>query len=68
MPGAVGRTSTFALCNVTLPWVRLLANKGIDSAIAGSKPLQHALNVYGGRITNQAVAETFSFEFVPFAA
>ena len=32
MPGAVGRTSTFALCNVTLPWVLQLANRGIDQA------------------------------------
>jgi alanine dehydrogenase len=59
MPGAVGRTSTFALCNVTLPWVLTLANRGIQAAIAGSKPLAAALNIDAGEITNQAVAETF---------
>jgi alanine dehydrogenase len=60
MPGAVGRTSTFALCNVTLPWVQVLANLGIDQAIHHSPPLLEALNIHQGRVTNQAVAETFS--------
>jgi alanine dehydrogenase len=59
MPGAVGRTSTFALCNVTLPWVLQLANRGIEAAIAQSQPLRAALNIDRGRVTNQAVAETF---------
>src|SRR6185295_6005167 len=39
MPGAVGRTSTFALCNVTLPWVQLLAKLGLESALKQSAPL-----------------------------
>ncbi len=59
MPGAVGRTSTFALCNVTLPWVIQLAKTGIDQAIQNSAPLTDALNVYMGKVTNKAVAETF---------
>lgn len=63
MPGAVGRTSTFALCNVTLPWIIQLANKGISRAIAGSAPLRDALNIYRGQIVNQAVAETFELPF-----
>lgn len=60
MPGAVGRTSTFALCNVTLPWVLQLANAGVRTAIEQSTPLQAALNIDNGRIVNGAVARTFT--------
>lgn len=63
MPGAVGRTSTFALCNVTLPWVLTLANSGVRPALAKSPPLAAALNIDAGRVTNQAVAETFGLEW-----
>lgn len=63
MPGAVGRTSTFALCNVTLPWVMLLARFGIENALKQSAPLASAANIHRGRVTNQAVAETFSLKF-----
>ncbi|MDZ4852875.1 MAG: alanine dehydrogenase [Pirellulaceae bacterium] len=59
MPGAVGRTSTYALCNVTLPWVALLANSGIEQAISNSPALTAALNIKDHRITNEAVAKTF---------
>lgn len=65
MPGAVGRTSTFALCNVTLPWVVQLAQHGIDKAIAQSRPLQESLNVRDGRVTNEAVAKTFGYQYEP---
>ncbi|MCA9186337.1 MAG: alanine dehydrogenase [Planctomycetales bacterium] len=64
MPGAVGRTSTFALCNVTLPWVKEIANRGIDRAAADVAPIATAVNIYRGEVTNQAVANTFSLEFV----
>jgi alanine dehydrogenase len=65
MPGAVGRTSTFALCNVTLPWVVQLAQQGIEPAIGASKPLRESLNVHHGKVTNEAVAKTFGY---PYAA
>ena len=65
MPGAVGRTSTFALCNVTLPWVLKLANLGIERAIAELHPIASAANIVAGRITNAAVAETFGLQFTP---
>jgi len=65
MPGAVGRTSTFALCNVTLPWVVHIAEKGIDSSISDSKPLRESLNIHRGKVTNQAVAQTFDMQFEP---
>jgi len=63
MPGAVGRTSTFALCNVTLPWTLELANAGIAIA-ESSRPIATAVNIYEGVVTNRAVAETFEVEFV----
>src|SRR5437762_3376369 len=65
MPGAVGRTSTFALCNVTLPWVLQLAKLGIEPATRQSPPLGSAANIVRGRVTNQAVAETFALPFEP---
>ncbi len=58
MPGAVGRTSTFALCNVTLPWILKLARAGQD-ALRSSSPLASAINVTGGKVVNAAVSETF---------
>lgn len=64
MPGAVGRTSTFALCNVTLPWVLQLAKRGILAAARTLPPLASAVNVHAGKVTNQAVAETFGMEYV----
>jgi alanine dehydrogenase len=62
MPGAVGRTSTFALCNVTLPWVLQLAKLGIEPALRQSPPLASSANIRAGKITNQAVAETFGLK------
>ncbi len=59
MPGAVGRTSTYALCNVTLPWIIQLATHGIDNAVAKSPPLASSMNIHLGKVTNTAVAETF---------
>lgn len=58
MPGAVGRTSTFALCNATLPYVIRIANMG-EEACDTSGPLSDALNVHAGKVTNQAVAKAF---------
>ena len=67
MPGAVGRTSTFALCNVTLPYVLQLARLGIEPAIRQSPSLASAANIHRGRVTNQAVAETFALKYEPLA-
>ena len=63
MPGAVGRTSTFALCNVTLPWALQIANRGIQAAASTLPPVARAINVYEGEVTNRAVAETFGMKF-----
>jgi alanine dehydrogenase len=65
MPGAVGRTSTYALTNVTLPYALQLANKGADRAVKENPALLAGVNVKAGKVTNAAVAETFGLECVP---
>ena len=65
MPGAVGRTSTFALCNVTLPWAVQIAAAGIEEAARRLPPVAAAVNIYRGEITNRAVADSFG---LPYAA
>jgi alanine dehydrogenase len=62
MPGAVGRTSTYALTNVTLPYVLQLAKKGLDRAAAENLALAQGVNIRKGKVTNPAVAETFGLE------
>lgn len=66
MPGAVGRTSSYALCNVTFPYVLKIANRGLAAACSADTGFAHAVNMYGGRVTNQAVAETFQMPFEPY--
>ena len=68
MPGAVGRTSTYALCNVTLPYALKLANLGLETACAQDHGLYTAVNIHRGQVTNGPVAETFGFEFSEFLA
>jgi alanine dehydrogenase len=58
MPGAVGYTSTYALCNVTLPYA-LELTRGLDEAIQKNQGLGLGVNIRRGEITNPAVAETF---------
>ena len=57
MPGAVARTSTMALNNVTLPYVKRLAEQGVEAALAGDEGFAHGLNVRSGRICHPSVAE-----------
>lgn len=64
MPGAVGRTSTYALCNVTLPYVLQIANQGLAAAAKHSRPIARAVNIQDGAITNAAVAKTFGLPHV----
>jgi len=59
MPGAVGRTSTYALCNVTLPYVRRLAGLGWRKAMSLDATLARGLNIAEGAIVHPAVAEAF---------
>lgn len=66
MPGAVGRTSTYALCNVTLPYVLRIADNGLASAGVKDPGIEHAINIHDGTVRNQAVASTFGLEYRPF--
>lgn len=66
MPGAVGRTSTYALCNVTFPYVALIAKRGLDAACKQNLGLCDAVNLHAGQVMNKAVAETFGLKYVPW--
>ena len=55
IPGAVPRTATFALANSTIPYVRLLADHGVDGATERRPELGEGVNTRGGAITNQTV-------------
>ena len=68
MPGAVPRTSTFALANATMPYALQIANKGAEAAMRDNPALLKGLNVYKGKMTNKAVAEAqgLSCETVKF--
>lgn len=65
MPGAVGRTSTFALTNATLPYAFRLARLGYKKACSADPGLAGGVNIQEGRVTNRAVASTFDLEFQP---
>ncbi|WP_018691963.1 alanine dehydrogenase [Algicola sagamiensis] len=64
MPGAVPRTSTFALNNATLPYILKLANLGYKKALAQDKHLLNGLNVIAGQITCESVASALGFGYV----
>jgi alanine dehydrogenase len=68
MPGAVPRTSTYALNNVTLPFALALADKGPKAAMAADPDLLAGLNVIGGTVTEPHVAETLGYDYVPAGA
>ena len=63
MPGAVARTSTFALNNATLPFALALADKGWKQALSEDKHLRAGLNVHEGQVTYAAVAEAHALPF-----
>ena len=65
MPGAVPRTSTFALNNATLPYVVALADKGIKRALAEDAGLANGLNIHADQVTCAAVAEALGHAYVP---
>ena len=65
MPGAVARTSTFALNNATLPFTLALANNGLEGALTQNPHLRNGLNVFDGAVTHAAVAESLEVEYHP---
>lgn len=67
MPGAVPRTSTYALSNVTLPYVLRLAECGFVRAVRSDPALALGVNTYQGHVTYQAVSEAFGMEYAPLS-
>lgn len=67
MPGAVARTSTFALTNVTLKYARMIARDGVDRAIMKDKPLRLGVNIYKGKLVYEQVALDLDLPFTPLA-
>jgi alanine dehydrogenase len=65
MPGAVAKTSTIALTNATLPYAVQIANKGWQRAMHENPEIKLGANVMKGKVTYQAVAETFGLEYTP---
>jgi alanine dehydrogenase len=65
MPGAVARTSTFALTNATLPFVLALADKGWRRAVSDDPHLLDGLNIHDGQVTHTAVAQALGLRFTP---
>ncbi len=65
MPGAVPRTSTFALTNATLPYAIALANKGFEKAIQDDRGLAEGVNTFAGKLTYEAVAVSQGLEYTP---
>ncbi len=65
MPGAVARTSTFALTNVTISYALQIANKGYEKAIIENHALAKGVNVINGHVTYEAVAKSLNLDYVP---
>jgi alanine dehydrogenase len=68
MPGAVPRTSTFALTNATLPYVKSLADHGWRVALAKDAGLAQGLNVHAGQLTHEAVAAALGLDYRAYRA
>ena len=66
MPGAVPFTSTTALCNVTYPYIEMIAKSNLKLALESNKPLSKGLNIFKGNIVHKGVAEAFGYEYTPF--
>jgi alanine dehydrogenase len=65
MPGAVPHTSTYALCNATLPYAVHLAEKGFAEAVRSDPALARGVNTFGGAVVYEPVAEAHGLEYVP---
>jgi alanine dehydrogenase len=65
IPGAVPRTSTYALTSVTFPYLKQLADKGPEKAMKENQSLISGLNTYDGKVTNEAVAQSVGMPYTP---
>ena len=66
IPGAVPRTSTYALSNATIPFLTKMANGGIQETLRQDQALAKGVNIHRGKITYEAVAKAFELEYLPF--
>jgi len=66
MPGAVPRTSTFALSSAALPYIMKIASKGLKTAAKADPAIRRAVNIMNGRVTNKGVAEALGKEYSPY--
>jgi alanine dehydrogenase len=65
MPGAVPKTSTFALTNVTLKYARLIASEGIDRAVMKDRRLRKGVNIYNGALVYEQIAQDLDLKYTP---
>ena len=65
IPGAVPRTSTIALTNVTIPYALQIASKGVNQAVEGNKAIEAGVNTANGHLTYEAVARDLGYEYKP---
>jgi len=63
IPGAVPRTATIALTNVTMPYIANVANRGLEKAYLNSQPLMRGVNIHNGLVTNEGVANALDMEY-----
>jgi alanine dehydrogenase len=63
IPGAVPRTATIALTNVTMRYIQMVANRGLEKAFLNSQPLMRGINVYQGLVTNEGVAKALDLNY-----
>lgn len=66
MPGAVARTSTYALTNATFPYILILADLGVEECVRTSYPMSRALNMINGGLVIKEVAETFNLPYADY--
>jgi alanine dehydrogenase len=65
MPGAVPRTATFALTNVTLSYLLKIANQGLKNAVASDPALAKGINIYRSHVTHEIVAQDLGYTYQP---
>jgi alanine dehydrogenase len=65
MPGAVPRTATFALTNVTISYALKIANQGFETAVAADPALAKGINIYSGHVTHETVARDLNYPYQP---
>jgi alanine dehydrogenase len=65
MPGAVPRTSTFALTNVTINYALKIANQGLETAVAADSALAKGINIHRGHVTHEIVARDLEYDYKP---